>query len=74
MRVLLLAVLLSACAGTADHADETHTAACPFTGDAVNPKVAKRQLGKEPVGFCCGKCLAKWDGLTKDEKRDLVGR
>jgi YHS domain-containing protein len=45
--------------------------ACPVSGKPVNKEV-KAELGQAKVGFCCEKCLAKFNEADDDGKLKLV--
>jgi YHS domain-containing protein len=45
--------------------------ACPFSGGDVDPAKTTKINGVE-VGFCCGNCLAKAEGVEGDEQVELV--
>ncbi len=45
---------------------------CPMMGSAMDPAKVSADLTREfkgkKIGFCCGKCPAKWDDLSDEEK------
>ena len=51
----------------------TVNAKCPLMGGKINPAKVSTDLVREfdgkKVGFCCAKCLPKWDKLSDDDKK-----
>jgi len=45
--------------------------ACPITGKPVNEKTLV-EVGEAKAGFCCEKCLAKYEKASDDEKLSIL--
>lgn len=72
-------LFLSACAGTS-HSTTTTTGAtavnttCPVSGEAIQADNPTMSFDGKTVGFCCNKCMTKFQGMSAaDQKAKLTG-
>lgn len=66
LTVLLSAtLLLSACASHEKPAPAMGmmNTTCPFSGEALNAKSPTAEYQGKKIGFCCNKCLAKFNKM-----------
>ena len=42
---------------------------CPIMGEPVEEDGGSIAYGDETVGFCCAKCIDKWEALDDDGKK-----
>src|SRR5215472_3170228 len=75
LSVLGLAAVLAASAGVAGAQKEkekkdktTHVTVCPMTGKDSKDSTNTEKYGKYTIHFCCDKCQAPFDKLSKKEK------
>ena len=72
--IAIATLFLSSCKSTDDHADDmagmaTVNATCPVMPEnEVDPEVTREFMGKT-VGFCCKKCVGKWDEMSDQDKQ-----
>ena len=46
---------------------------CPIGGDPVDPKLT-RELGGATIGFCCEKCVTKFDAMDAAGKAAILAK
>ena len=63
--------LFAACQGTGASSAATVNQKCPMTGEAVDTACTTSFDG-QTVGFCCDKCMGKFQGMSTDEKKAKV--
>ncbi|MCB1282568.1 MAG: hypothetical protein KDB18_13680, partial [Salinibacterium sp.] len=67
---VVLVVCLAACGGEKDKPTTVQTVNthCPLMQEhEVDPEITVDYQGKK-VGFCCPKCIPKWEALSDEEK------
>ena len=47
---------------------------CPIMGGDIDPNAMMADFGGTKVGFCCGKCINKWNAWSDTQKRDYVAK
>ena len=75
--VLLSAVALGACQGTKGNQGDMQVAAinstCPIMGDHdVDPDAKSVTYEGHTIGFCCDKCVGKWESWSDEKKAAYV--
>lgn len=71
------AVVVSAFAWTAFASEDTaarQNTACPISGATLADDAPTASFEGKAYGFCCKKCVAKFDAMKDDDKRALVAK
>lgn len=69
-----LALVLACACGTAETTGTAFlNAECPLMGNAIDEKLAV-EYGDGKVGFCCAKCIPKWEALSDEEKQAQLAK
>ena len=45
---------------------------CPIMGGDVDPNATTASFEGATVGFCCNRCVSKWDTKSDAEKREFI--
>jgi len=71
LSTLVLASVVFAC-GSAETTGTTFlNAECPMMGGEIDEELVA-EFGDGKVGFCCAKCIPKWEELSAEEKQAKV--
>lgn len=71
-------LLFTGCAGTANDTAKSETAAamlnskCVISGEALDASSPTVEYMGGKVGFCCDKCMGKWNGMDDAAKKAAV--
>ena len=80
---LLIAVALFASLGCSAKSEELATksespafvnANCPIMGSEVEPDGGQTSWNGKEVGFCCGKCVGKFDAMDDSQKQSAIDK
>ncbi len=72
----LSALVLAGCEGNGEEATTQASTVsmgiinedCPMMGGSVDPTAETAEWNGSQVGFCCGRCINAWNGLSDEEK------
>ena len=65
-------LLVAACAGTGSKSSSGQAAVngkCPVTGEELPNDYCTTMFQGSTVGFCCEKCIPKWNGMSDADKQ-----
>ena len=63
--------------GTSSSAQAAMNAKCPMSGEELDAQSPTEAYKGQNVGFCCTKCMKRWDALPdadKNAKLDAAGK
>lgn len=79
MKILRTAVLVvsalafAACSSTSTNtSSKAMNAKCPVSGEALESDCPTTTFEGQTVGFCCNKCMTKFDGMPAADKKAKV--
>jgi len=76
---LLIAVALFASIGCSAKSTQAEAPAfvntnCPIMGEKVEPDGGQTSWDGKEVGFCCGKCVGKFDAMDDSQKQAAIDK
>lgn len=74
IRIVIASALiaLASCRSTKSTGQAMANAKCPISNEALGTKGCTTEFNGQTIGFCCEKCMAKFNAMPADEKTAKV--